>query len=747
MMIEFTRHRFHLLALAAAAGTSQPTLAQSNAGIEEILVTAQKRAESLQEVPLAISAFSGDQLREDGVAGLEDIGNRTPGMVFAAFSAGQPEIAIRGIGTKEDGAAASDSTVVSIDDVYIAARTAQVFDIFDLERVEVLRGPQGTLYGKNSIGGSINFVTSKPGEKTEVRVRQSFGNYGRNDTGGLLSGALAENLFGKIAFSRRESDGFLRHLPSGDDWGEQETLAWRAQLRWLLNDDIEIMFSADGADDELGASNREPVGGVGRSGNGDNLDPLAVNRALGGAGDPYTTLAETEGFTDRQVNGYSVKVNWALDAMTLTSITSYRESDFDWLEDSEGLPPSSAGPGAPAATGFFLDVNNAAVEDTQQVTQELRLTSSGNIAVEWVLGVFYSLEDIERAETFPFTSFASEQTSFQENESTSWAVYGQGSYNFTDDLSLTAGLRYSTEEKEIKVANEVTGAAVLLQPFDTVAADESWDNVSGRLALDWAVAEDILLYGSVSTGFKSGGFTGSSSTAERATTPFDPEEATSFEIGLKSQWWENRLRLNASVFYTDYEDLQVTRFFLPAGGTFGEFITENAATATIDGIEIEFMLVPTEALELGGSFAYLNAEFDEFTPSTPNDDGAGNPVIPDFSGNKLRQAPRKTASFYTKYHWDLDAMGRLTAKLDYRFQDHSFYDPDNNAQAVIPRYRLWDARLAWQSANDQWEVAAWVKNLREEEYRTHVFTQRGGEIAFAPFGPPRTSGVTVTYSY
>lgn len=738
------RTHLQLFTLSAAIGISPALSAQ---GIEEIVVTAQKRAESLQDVPLAISAFGGEQIREDGIAGLEDIGSRTPGMVFAAFSAGQPEIAIRGIGTKEDGAAASDSTVVSIDDVYIAARTAQVFDIFDLERVEVLRGPQGTLYGKNSIGGSINFVTSKPGEDTRFRVRQSLGNYGRNDTGALLSGALAANLFGKISFSRRESDGFIEQLQTGADWGEQETLAWRAQLRWLPADTVEVLFSIDGADDELGASNREPVGGVGRSGNGDNLDPLAVNRALGGAGDPFNTLAETEGFTDRQVNGYSAKVNWDLGAAVFTSITSYRESEFDWLEDSEGLPPATAAPGSDASSGFFLDLNNAAVEETEQITQELRLTSADNAALDWVVGLFYSLEDIERAERFTFTSFLSDQTSFQQNDSTTWALYGQGSYPLRDDLSLTAGLRYSSEEKEIKVASDVIGAGALLQPFDQVQADESWDNTSGRIALDWTLSEGILLYGSISTGFKSGGFTGSASTAERATTPFDPEEATSYEVGLKSQWWDNRLRLNISTFYTDYEDLQVTRFFLPAGGTFGEFITENAATATIDGIEFEFMLLPSEQLELGGSFAYLNAEFDEFTPDTPNDDGAGNPVIPDFSGNKLRQAPRKTASFYGKYSWSLHDLGKFSAKLNYRFQDESFYDPDNNALAVIPRYRLWDARLAWLSPGEEWEVAAWVKNLRDEEYRTHVFTQRGGEIAFAPFGAPRTSGITVTYDY
>jgi len=219
-------------ALLAALPTNYALAQDEDSGgfmLEEITVTAQKRSESMQDVPLAITAIAGDKLREANIASLQDVGNRTPGMVFAAFSPGQPEIAIRGIGTKEDGASASDSTVVSIDGVYIAARTAQVFDIFDLERVEVLRGPQGTLYGKNSIGGSINFVTSKPSDETKIRVRQTVGNYDTFDTGGMISGPISDTFFGKFAFSRRKRDGYIENvLPGenfGEKWGEQNTFA------------------------------------------------------------------------------------------------------------------------------------------------------------------------------------------------------------------------------------------------------------------------------------------------------------------------------------------------------------------------------------------------------------------------------------------------------------------------------------------------------------------------------------------
>ncbi len=731
--------------------------------IEEIVVTAQKRAESLQDVALSVSAFSGDSLREDDISSLQDIGNRTPGMVFSMFSSGQPEIAIRGIGTKEDGAAASDATVVSIDGVYIAARTAQVLDIFDLERVEVLRGPQGTLYGKNSIGGSINFITSKPTEDFTLRIRGTTGNYGRSDLGGMISGELTEGLYGKVSFSKRSHDGYLRNLLSGKRTGDTDTLAFRGQLRWTPTENLEITFSADGADDDNGDTNREPIGPTTGDGFVHNcgtciLDPVAVNEALGGAGDPWSSLNEIEGFMKRNVEGYNVTVNWDLGDFIFTSITAYRENDFDWLEDSTGLPPTSylvdltAGGGAlfanPASDGFAFDLNDVAQEKNRQYTQEFRLTSDTDGPIEWVAGLFYSKEKLSRNEEFRFTSLAGggeleHQVSKQRNDSDSWAIFGQGSYHITEALSVTAGLRYSYEEKDIGVGATLESGVIglLLKPFPFTNASEDWDSIDGKVSVDWKINDDVMLYGSVATGFKSGGFTGSASTLAQATIPFDEETALSYELGFKSMLFDQRLRLNGAIFFTEYEDLQVTRFFQPAGASLGEFITENAGEAEAQGAELEFMWLVSENIEIGGSYAYLDTEYTDFTGT----EAVGGS---DFSGNQLRQAPRNSANLYTKYTMDLgDDIGSISAKVDYRYQDLSFYDPDENPKITIPQYRIWDARIAWNSPNKNWEVAGWIKNIGDEEYRTHIYSQRGGRIAFANFGAPRTSGVTVTFNY
>lgn len=750
--------------------------------IEEIVVTAQKRAQSLQDIPLAVTVFTGDVLREDDILSLQDIGNRTPGLLFSAFSVGQPEITIRGVGTKEDGAAASDSTIVSIDDVYIAARTAQVFDIFDLERIEVLRGPQGTLYGKNSIGGSINFVTTVPDENTRIRLRQTFASYGRVDTGGLVSGQISENVFGKLSFSRRSNDGYLRNLLTGEQQGGINTFSYRAMLRITPKDNLEVIFSFDSADDNLGQTNREPVGGVGFHGGGNASDPVAVNIALGGAGSPFDTLADVEGFTDREVRGYSIKINYDMDWATLTSISSFRESSFDWLEDSEGLPASTvfadltafpAGFFAPPETGFAFDVSDAAVETTEQITQEFRLTSPSENRLTWVAGLFYSHEEIDRTETFDFPSIGgpgpgqpSVATSIQSNNSESLATYGQASFAVTDALTVTGGVRFSYEKKNIGVgAVAASGLNLLLRPnlfdptlFDPAdpataaaqctgawvglicTANEDWGNVTGRFAVDWQAMEDVLLYASFSTGFKSGGFTGGASTPLRGSTPFSPEHAKNYEIGVKSRFLERRVLFNATAFFNDLSNLQVTRFFQPFDGQFGEFITENAGSAEVYGLEIEAVALITDNLEVGGNYAYLDAQFTSFT-GTPSITGTG-----DFTGNRLRLSPKHSASLYARLTWDL-VYGQMAAKVNYRYQSLAFLDPNNNAITTIPSYDIWDIRLAFTSPDGRWEIAGFVKNLGNERYRTHVFSQRGSRIAFALFGEPRTGGVTVSLNY
>jgi iron complex outermembrane receptor protein len=742
---------------AADAAAEKPAL-------EEIIVTANRRVEVLQDVPAAITAISGEILARDGVTGLDGVANRTPGLTFAAFAQGQPEIAIRGVGTKEDGVAASDSTVVSIDEVYIAARSSQVFDLFDLERVEVLRGPQGTLYGKNSIGGSINFVTLQPSEQTHVRGSLTAGRFGRLDGGALVSGALSDELFGKVAVSYRSGDGWLRNvLPGpnfGERWGETESFGYRSTLRWVP-DRLEVSLTLDGAHDDNGATNREPVGARAFHDCDCASDPLAVNEFFGGNRSPYDTVSDLEGKMDRDIFGATLRVNYSFDAATLTFISGYRQSDYYYLEDSSGIPASSVvtdltgasgNPNltllGPVSNGFTFKATGEITEDPEQYTQELRLTSASGGRFDWLAGLFFTREENFRTERFGFPALGgpdrrpSYSLSLQSNKGTAYAGYSQASFAVTDSFKLTGGVRYSYEKKDITSENRLeSGVPIVLRPYARVAAEEDWSNVSWRLIGDFVVAPDVMLYASVATGFRSGGFTGSASTAQVATAPFDPEEATNYEVGAKTELFGNRLRLNTSVFYTDYSDLQVTRFFQPAGQPFGQFITENAGKAELKGVEVEFSARPVEWLELGGSYAYLDATYTNFT-GLPSQTVAGN-----FNGNHLRQSMENSASAYAGYIHALGSGAELSLRGNWKYQSLSYYDPDNNPITVIPSYHLFEARLGYLSPGGHWDWSLWGKNLGQERYRTHIFSQRDGRVSFALFGEPRTYGMTVSYKY
>jgi len=783
---------------AKAQSQQQNQSAQTERGeaqkLEEIVVTAQKREESLQDIPMSVTAMSGEMLENNDINSLEEIGQQTPGMEFSAFTLGQPEIAIRGVSTKEDGPAASDAVVVSVDGVYIAARSAQVFDIFDLERVEVARGPQGTLAGKNSIAGSINFVTSKPGPETEIRLRQSVGNFDTFDTQGLISGQIAENLYGKVSFSRRKHDGFLTNVLEeyvdpvsgqlvenedfGQDQGEKNTFSWRAHLRWEPSSDFDVTLMLDGADDDQGQSNREPVDSAGVLHGCPNCasNPVAVNEALGGADSPFTTLAETEGFVDREMFGISLKANYDFDFATLTTIYSHRESDFEFLEDSEGLPPFapsidltgiSGNPGplltAPADRGFTFDINDSANEESDQDTLQFRLTSPETQRFTWMVGGLLSFEDIDRSETFFFPTLGgppapagqdpdfpfgrSDATSFQDNDGLSLGVFSQVTYNVTDRLKLTGGVRFSYDEKDLIARNELdSGLPLLLRGFDQVTASEDWNEVSWRFAADYRVTDEVLLYFLTSTGHKAGGFVGSATTADVVTDPFGKETAINFEGGVKGEFFDRSLRLNLTAFWMEIDDLQVTRFFQPADSQFGQFITENAGEAQSRGIELEFTVLPAEGLEIGGSYAFLDAEFEQFTgqPSVAPDGSIIEPGT--FDGNDLRQSPPHTASGYVKYTYT-DSWGALTSRISARFQDDMFFDPSNNPTSLAPSHDIWDARLSYQTPDEKWKLSLWGKNIFDEEYIEQLFTQRGGRIAFGIFGDPARYGASVEYSF
>lgn len=703
-------------ALSAAITLLVSTSAySSDFGIEEITVTAQKRAESLQDVPIAITAFNQGMLKEAGIEGIDNVAQFTPGFSMTSYNKSTPQPYIRGIGTNASGAGDDASVAMFVDDVYISRAGAYDSNLFDLERVEVLRGPQGTLYGKNVVGGALNITTRKPNtEEFEASIRVDTGNYSKRGLQAFMTGPLSETLAGKVSFSTAQRDGFVENTLTGNELRDEDSQSARAGLVWDASETLSVSWNWD--------ASKVRESGVGRVFNGEPL--FAFPALTPSRNDRDKTDTQNDGYTDRDVSGTSVKVEWEQDYGTWTSVTGYRTSDYEFVDD---LVP------ALEVSGFNLNyLTNYTEEQEKQFSQELRLASNSDGDLEWTAGLYYFKDDIDRLERWDSLGLGGGiGQADATNKTESKAAFGQLSYNL-EDWRFTVGGRYTRESKEATLI--ATGA----EPFYlgiagafNAKADESWSNFSGKFSVDYMGLENTLIYLSMSEGFKSGAFNSIAGTKIGAETALDPELATQIELGLKSQWFDDRLRVNAVLFDIDYEDLQV--FHTVGLDTF----VENAGQATSKGAELEVIALPVEGLELSASYSYLDASYDEFVSG-----GVDN------SGNKLTRAPKNAYTLSSSYFMPLGDSGELNFRLDYVNQGELYIAASNSDISKIDGYELFNARVAFQSADETWELALWGKNLTDEEYSvTTADLSVLGSIATSDIlGNPRTYGVTFTYN-
>ena len=652
----------------------------------EITVSAQRRDEPLQKVPMAVTVLDTRTLDEQRITTVDEIYARTPGFSFGQFNAVQPQPYVRGIGSTDDSASGDNSVVIFIDEVYVGRAGAFDVDLYDLERVEVLRGPQGTLWGKNAVGGAISIITEKPGPSLKAIGQATVGNYERAELFATVGGPLGDTASGKISVSKRDRDGYTLHSLTGNRLHDEDSLAMRGHLALSPSDSVEVLLSADFQEDDLAGNAR----------------------------------------VDAQIG-----------LGTFTSITAYRSSDFQFQEDFDG-------------TERGLIVDNVD-EDAEQLTQELRLTSSSGGQWSWVAGLYYLREKVDR---FDFNDFSGNDAGIallfglppgllpsfkvtydQENTTESYAVFGQAKLAASDRVTVSFGGRYTTEKKDARIRGigfDPVGA-FLEAPY-SVDVSESWDNFSPQVSVDVAVKEGVLVYATASRGFKSGGFNGSANSGASASTPFDPEEATNIELGLKTQTLGNRLLFNAAAFYTDYRDLQV--FQLIEGA---RLVIDNAADATSQGFELELAARPFEGLNISTGYAYLDAQYDAFV------DDQGN----DFSGNALTRAPENSGHVAIDYSLPTGERGVVTLGGEYLYQSEIFFDPDNFQLVGDDGHSLLNAHVAFETASGHWRVTAWGKNLSEELYYIHGIDGRGpfnlSQNAAMVVGAPRTYGLSVAF--
>ncbi len=699
---------------------SSPREAETTSNVlEEIIVTAQRREESLQQVPVAITYFDATRIDELGIYDLDAIETFTPGFGFSSFSLGQPQLYIRGIGSNEDSAGGDPSVAVYLDGIYLARGSAMAFNYFNLERIEVLRGPQGTLYGKNATGGVINIITEKPHMNFESAVRVTLGNLDHKIVQAKLNLPLSPNLSSNFAANFNKRKGYV-NTPVGnahslDDWGV------RGQIYAVPNESLEISFAADYARIDRTGSARQATGG--------GIDELYS---------PGVRESEQDflGFQRRKAGGARFELNWDYSWGTLTSLTGYRESDYQWFEDGLGLPVE-----APA-----LDFNDIVDETSEQFSQELRLISLDDLDLSWLGGIYLLRENAHRVERFDVYNFGPptgsvedltgersiSNTFNQRNRLYSYAAFGETNYLVNRQWAITLGLRYTYEKKRFSNSadDSLKAFPILIQaPFEyEISEQKDWGALTWKLLTEHQHSNQLKSYVSVARGFKSGGFQGQAATADSAATPFDPEYAINYELGIKSQWLQNRLRLNASIFYLDYSDLQVLQFVEVAEGTIQT--TENAADAISQGVELEYQWRIDEYLDLFGFYAYNDTEYKKFMS-----------VTGDLSGNELRNAPNNSLASTIRYsNYPIEDL-KLIALLSYQYRDATFQDVNNYPINKFDTRKLIDASLTLSWSDEQYSVKLYGKNITNEVYQTHTFQTNNGDISSQNFGPPRTYGI------
>jgi iron complex outermembrane recepter protein len=773
-----SQHKYKKLVaamLAAPIFCSGTVLAQE---LEEVVVTAEKRSQSIQDVPLSVAAIGGSDIRVGKISDLNDIAFKVPGVTFNEFNVGEPRLYIRGIGNSSDSAASDQAVGVFLDEVYIGRTGGVGFDLFDLERIEILRGPQGTLYGKNTNGGAINIVTSRPSQDNEVRLSASAGNYDLMNFKGLVNGALTDSISGKLVAQYQERDGYGDNVitpdeiktlgdlsqsqligPSigasggGDELDDAEKRSIRGQLLFDLSDAMSLLVGADYSKDKTNGTCRhlqnleEGVLGLGTF--------WALGMSDNYKSDDRNCATQFDVEQEREIKGGMARFEMDLEWADFLSISAYRESDYDFVDDLTGIPlidlAAPAPPGSGLPPGAWTppeNVINGVDESASQFSQEFRLTGTRE-AVDWVLGVFYMDEDVDRKEEY-YTQYSTilqqvrglagvgDVLFTQDNSTTSMAVYGQADWHITEQWTLTYGGRYSYDEKKItQDAIDLLGGGVptgvpLIGPeFPApVKADDDWSDYTNKVSVSYQPNEDIMLYVTYSEGYKSGAFPSQANQPSAATQAVDPETVENYELGIKSTWWDNRIQFNASVYSMDYNDLQV--FDLNTS----LLLVLSSAQAESDGVDVDFNILLTENLVISTSYNYSDATYTDFINSNGRD----------YGDNDLVYAPDSAFTIDADYHLDIGSAGALDFNVSYNWKDEYFTNASNDEKTRQDDIGMLGASIGWVSTDQSWTATVWGKNLDDEQQLASLIVDPT-QITSESYMAPRTYGVTVTKSF
>jgi iron complex outermembrane receptor protein len=749
-----------VLALAASAGARAATPDSTGAQVSEIVVTAQKRSENIQRVPISIQAFSSKDLQTLGIKSSVDLGQVTPNVTIAlvAGPGNQPLINIRGIGLNDYDTNNAGPNGIYVDEVYLSSPSSQSFNTFDLNHVEVLKGPQGTLYGRNTSGGAINFITNKPTDQFTEDLHAEYSSYNTFNIEGGIGGPIAPNLNGRIAFVHNSSSGYGHNDLTDEPTEGTNNYAARIMLQYRPTSALTILFNIHGGQVDNLPTEYRHIGDLTPTGAQCSIAMTYAGECvdLFGYGTPKGFYEGAYNRTQHlKVNslGSYLRVDYKAGPVDLTSITAFEHNDKIHPEDSDASP------------NRLLEINFGVRSNT--LTQEFRASESVG-RINWVAGLYYLYEDLKQnqpifilldGDQFFGGPGAADGVAFQafdrSNQITNaYAAYAQGDYAITDQLKLTLGARYTEERKgfdynaAIQYQEGGENNFGPLTPLSDTHESLSDSAFNWRAALDYRLTHDILAYASVATGFKSGDFNGSflsTIPVEIALQlqPVKPEHVTSYEIGAKTSFLDNRLVVDAAAFYNKYNDMQVFTLVNPPPGDISALpvnVLDNAQSAHTDGIEAQIVARPISPLTASVQLGLLTTRLDQYVADRA-------PGTPDYSGNQLPNSPKFSLAALLDYKVPLPT-GALDFQFSASYKSHQFFDTTNDPYITQGGYWIENIRVGYSWNDGKWEIAGWVRNLANTQYYVDKFdlTSPFGFIQ-GIVGSPRFYGVELNFRY
>jgi len=703
----------------ASTDAAQDATQDQAAAVADIVVTAQRREQRLQEVPLAVSAFNMESLEDGKVESLLNLDGKVPNVVLAPVGAYPFASAfyIRGLGYADVESSFEPSVGVELDGVYLSRNVGAVQDFFDVGGITILRGPQGTLYGRNTIGGVVSVQSRRPSFDFGARGQLTFGSNGRQELRAGVDGALIEDkLAGKFSLLAKTYDGYVKN-EDGRDLGAQDVLSMRGALTWQPTDTFDATLIIDYTKDE-------GTGAAFQNASLPNMVLPGYGQPADNDGDPFLAHIGDDIFSDLDALGITLNANWDLGAVKLTSITGYRKTDTEVLSDFDATPIP------------FMTVHRDETHD--QFSQELRLSSNTEGKLTYVVGAYYMTQEYDIATGqygLVFGGPTAGSTIYTQQKSDSWALFGQADYEIIPNLTLTAGGRYSKEEKTFTTQP-------LFYP-NAKTFDASFDDFSPKLGVSYKWSDTLMTYAQYSRGFRAGGFNGRAGSFE-AVGPYDSETVDSYEIGVKSDLFNRRLRLNASIFTTDYKDMQQSVQQLIPGTLINQTLVANVGAATISGFEGEATALLTDAFTVSASIGYLDASYADFMANLG--DGLG---VIDRTYLPMPYAPKWSNSVTFNYKQNYE-FGQVTAQASVRHMSDMFTSFNTlnatNDLTLRKANTIVDGSVALELPDGRWRVSLWGKNLTDELVINNTFGV-GALLASRVYQPPREIGVDLSFTF